>query len=131
MTPFLITTIEVDEDFISVFSEASHPKHNRGGMLLTDRIDALNFRLRESAQGYSTNFHVAGDPTLIIVQQGTLRVSLQNGDSKDFGAGSMFIAKDYLPPEIQFDESIHGHKAEVIGEQPLKAVHIKLSSISG
>ncbi len=129
METFSITTVEAADNFITKFSETAYPKHDHGGMLLTNRIDALNFRLRESSLGYSTGFHVAGDPTLIIVQQGTLRITLQNDDYKDFGAGTMFIAKDYLPPHIEFDESIHGHKAEVIGEQPLRAVHIKLESL--
>jgi len=131
MNPFLITTIEIADDFTTKFSETTYPKHDHGGMLLTDRIDALNFRIRESSQGYSTDFHVAGDPTLIIIQQGTLRITLQNGDYKDFQSGSMFIAKDYLPPQIKFDESIHGHKAEVVSAQPLRAVHIKLESLNG
>lgn len=131
MSIFQISTIEVDNSFISIFSEVKHEKIQMGGMLLTDRIDALNFRLRESEAGYKTGFHVAGNPTLIIVQQGTLRISLQNGESKDFSAGDMFIAKDYLPKHIPFDKSIHGHRAEVISEQLLKAVHIKLETLNG
>lgn len=131
MNPFQITTIESSSSFITIFSLVTHEKLQMGGMLLTDRINALNFRLRESQVGYKTDFHMAGDPTLIIVQQGTLRISLQNGESQDFTAGDMFIAKDYLPKHISFDKTVHGHRAEVIGEQPLKAVHIKLETLNG
>ena len=98
-------------------------------MYLTDRIDALNFRIRESEPGYQTNFHVAGDPTLIIIQQGTIKITLQNNQHKDFSAGEMFIAEDFLPESIDFEETIHGHKAEVIGNTPLKAIHLKLGTI--
>ena len=131
MDQFVIVQITNHDNLASTFSEVKHEKLQMGGMLLTDRIDALNFRLRESEVGYKTGFHVAGDPTLIIIQQGTLRISLQNGESKDFSSGDMFIAKDFLPKHIPFDEAIHGHRAEVIGEQRLKAVHIKLESLNG
>ena len=124
---FNIPTITIDEEFISIFSEESHEQITMGGMMLTNRINAQNLRLRESKPGYVSNFHVAGDPTLIIVQQGTLRITLQNGESKDFSSGDLFIAKDYLLDSIDFDPTIHGHKAEVFGNKLFKAVHVKLS----
>ena len=124
---FSIDTIEVNEEGISVFSETDYPKEIRGGMHLTPRIDALNLRLRTSEPGYKTDWHLAGDPTLIIIQQGTLRIGLQNGETRDYKAGDAFIAKDQLPEAITFDPQKHGHRAEVIGHEVLKAVHIKLS----
>ncbi|GAB5526263.1 MAG: hypothetical protein Roseis2KO_41350 [Roseivirga sp.] len=124
-----IPTITSDKDFISVFSEESYPRHSRGGMILTDRIDAQNLRLRESAPGYQTDWHVAGDATLIIIQQGTLRISLRSGQSMDFTKGDAFIARDYLPEHIDFDNERHGHKAEVLGNEALIAVHIKLGTV--
>ncbi|MCE7990938.1 MAG: hypothetical protein HEP71_03120 [Roseivirga sp.] len=122
----VLSTITVNDDFVTVFAEETFPQHTRGGMVLTDRIEAQNLRLRESAPGYQTDWHVAGDPTLIIIQQGTLRIHLQNGDYRDFSKGDSFIARDYLPDNIDFDKGIHGHKAEVRGNDTLKAVHIKL-----
>lgn len=126
MDQFVIPQIANADLLVSTFSVESHPKQSKGGMFLTDRIDALNFRIRESKAGYKTDWHVAVDPTLIIVQQGIIRISLQNGDFKDFGAGDMFIARDYLPEHVSFDNTIHGHRAEVIGDQDLRAIHIKL-----
>ena len=126
MNPALvITTITVNEHFKSVFSKETFPRHDRNGMILTDRIEALNLRVRESASGYSTDWHVAGDPTLIIVQQGILRITLRNGESRDFVVGDQFIAKDYLPDSVEFNDN-HGHKAEALGKERLRAVHIKL-----
>ena len=124
---FSIDTIEVNEEGISVFSQSEYPKEVRGGMQLTPRIDAQNLRLRTSQPGYKTDWHLAGDPTLIIIQQGTLRIGLQNGETRDYKAGEAFIARDRLPEEIVFDPQKHGHKAEVIGNEVLKAVHIKLA----
>ncbi len=97
------------------------------GMLLTERIDAQNFRLRESSPGYCSAWHVAGDPTLIAIQQGVLRIILRDGSHRDFQSGDILIAQDHLPEGVLFDPGQHGHKAEVLGKKTLKAVHIKLS----
>ena len=99
-------------------------------MVLSEQIDAVNFRLRKSAAGYKSDWHVAGDPTLILIQKGILRITLRNGDYRDFPAGSMFIAEDFLPHETSFDPAKHGHMAEVISDQELEAIHIKLCRIS-
>ena len=128
MATFQIPSISTNQDYISVFGEKSFDKELRGGMLLTDRIDAQNFRIRESEPGYETDWHMAGDPTLIVVQAGTLRIELRNGSFRDFNAGEMFIAKDNLPGDVTFDNQKHGHRALVIGDKNLRAVHIKLGS---
>lgn len=122
----LISTVTVNHKFVSIFSETQFSQHARGGMILTDRIEAQNLRLRESAPGYQTDWHVAGDPTLIIVQRGTLRLTLQSGEYMDFSTGDTFIARDYLPDHIDFDKALHGHKAEVLGKETFMAVHVKL-----
>ena len=96
--------------------------------MLSHRIDAQNFRLRESEPGYETDWHLAGDPTLIIIRQGILRITLRNGSYLDFNAGDLFIAADNLPEDLVFDDKKHGHKAMVMGEETLQAVHIKLGS---
>ena len=129
MPAIAIPTISVNQDFVTVFGQEVFPQQLHGGMILTERIEALNFRIRESNPGYKTEWHVAGDPTLILIQKGTLRITLQNGDFQDFGSGTMFIAQDYLPINIDFDPNKHGHQAEVIGKQSLLAIHIKLSEI--
>lgn len=121
-----IPTITVNNNFTTVFSEEAFAQYARGGMNLTDRIDALNLRIRTSQVGYESDWHVAGDPTLIIVQCGILRIILRNGEYKDFGVGSMFIAKDYIPENIAFDPEKHGHCAKVMGNEALLAVHVKL-----
>lgn len=124
--PFTVSCITVNEHFESVFSEEIVEQEIRGGMVLSPRIATQSLRFRESEPGYTTDWHLAGDATLIIIQQGVLRITLQNGAYKDFKAGDKFIAKDTLPEGITFDASKHGHKAAVIGMEVLKAVHVKL-----
>lgn len=124
---FIINCIYCNENCISYFSEITFKKNDRNGMLLSERIPGQYFRLRESLPGYSTDWHLSGDPTLIIIQKGILRISLQNGIYKDFKSGDMFIAADNLPENIVFDPNIHGHRAEVLGDETLLALHIKLA----
>lgn len=123
---FSIPTIETNASGISVFGRVDYSQSARGEMLLTDQILTKNLRFRRSAVGYQTDFHLAGEATLILIQQGTLRIQLQNGECLDFGPGQLFIAKDHLAHGVVFDPNIHGHKAEVIGAIDLLATHIKL-----
>lgn len=124
--PFIVTTITTNENGISVFEEVAFDVNQRGGMFLTDQIAAKNFRIRKSNFGYETDFHLAGDATFIVILKGSLKIELQNGDYKLFSYGDYFIAKDNLPENIIFDNQIHGHKARVIGDESLEAIHIKL-----
>ncbi len=111
----------------SVFKDITYSVDDYNGLFITDRIDALNFRHRMSKPGYFSSWHVAGDATLIIIRSGILRITLRNGDYRDFIAGDMFIAQDHLQENELFDEKIHGHTAELIGDETLLAVHLKLA----
>ncbi|WP_426357782.1 hypothetical protein ACPUVO_15180 [Pseudocolwellia sp. HL-MZ19] len=111
----------------SVFNDIEYSIEDYNGLFITDRIGAQNFRHRMSEPGYFSSWHVAGDATLIVVRSGTLRMTLRNGEYRDFSAGDMFVAEDYLQDNEIFNDEIHGHTAELIGEDTLLAVHIKLA----
>ncbi len=125
--PFIIPTITTNENGISIFSTIDFSVQQRGGLFLTDQIGSKNFRIRKSAVGYTTDFHLAGDATFIIIQKGSLKIELQNGNFQIFTPGDCFIAQDNLPEHIVFNNQIHGHKASVIGNESLQAIHIKLN----
>ncbi len=112
----------------SVFNDIEYSIEDYNGLFITNRIEAQNFRHRMSEPGYFSTWHVAGDATLIIVRSGTLRMTLRNGDYCDFSAGDMFVAQDYLQDNETFNNEVHGHTAELIGDEPLFAVHIKLAT---
>ncbi len=114
---------------MSVFSEKHFSQVDRAGMLLSDQIVTKNVRFRKSSVGYVTDWHVSSDPTLIVVQSGVLRITLQNGEYKDFAQGDMFIASDALPSGVEFESKKHGHKAEVLGTNSFSAIHIKLGQL--
>ena len=125
--PFIIPTITTNEKGISIFSTIDFSVQQRGGLFLTEQIGSKNFRIRKSDVGYATDFHLAGDATFIIIQKGSLKIELQNGDYKIFSPGDCFIAQDNLPENISFDIRLHGHKASVVGNESLQAIHIKLN----
>lgn len=122
----IITTITTNQDGISIFEEIDFVLEQRGGLFLTNQITAKNFRIRKSNVGYTTDFHLSGDATFITIQKGSLKIELQNGESKTFTVGASLIAQDNLPENIVFDSKIHGHKASVVGNESLQAIHIKL-----
>ena len=125
--PFIIPTITTNENGISIFEETDFSVQQRGGLFLTEQIGSKNFRIRKSDVGYTTDFHLAGDATFIIIQKGSLKIELQNGEFKIFNPGDCFIAQDNLPEHIEIDNAIHGHKASVVGNETLQAIHVKLN----
>ncbi len=110
----------------SYFTEISFTLENYNGLFISPQIDSINFRHRSSKPGYFSTWHVAGDPTLIIIRKGTLRIKLRDNSYQDFSAGDIFIAKDKLSNNQTFDDKIHGHTAEILGQEELLAIHIKL-----
>jgi len=120
-----IPTISNDGKSPSFFGQREIALNGNITRLLSDQINAVNFRLRHS-EGYSSDYHVAGDPTLLIVLSGTIRIELPNGEHRDFTQGDLYIAEDYLADGVEFDPAKHGHRAEMVGDTPYRAVHIKL-----
>jgi len=94
---------------------------------LSDQIDAVNFRLRTSGAEYQSGWHVAGDPTLLIMLSGAIEIELRNGQKKQFCTGEMFIAEDFLKQGVEFDDRQHGHRARVINKENIRVLHLKLS----
>ena len=122
-----LPTLITGTDGRTVWSEQAWPNEARGGMLLSPRIDCSTLRLRSSEPGYKADWHVAGEPVLIVIRAGQLRLSLRDGSGRVFRAGDAFIAADAVPEGQAFDDAEHGHRAEVVGKETLEAVHIKLN----
>ena len=125
----LIDTITSNEkaNYRSIFSSCKLAQTARGDLWITEQQSCLNFRYRSSPAGYKSDWHVAGDPTLIIISSGCLEIELRDGSRKRFTAGNKFIAEDFLPPQHPFDPQSHGHRARVPGREEFSAIHIKLS----
>ena len=114
----------------SYFIDQQYCLEDYNGLFISPRQAALNFRHRISEPGYFSDWHVAGDSTLIIIRSGILRIGLRDGSVRDFASGDVFIAQDKLSDDKVFNKNCHGHTAQVIGDQPLIAIHLKLSSNS-
>lgn len=92
---------------------------------LSGQQSAVNFRLRSSVAGYVSDWHVAGDSTLIIILNGVIELEIRNGETRRFQAGELFVAEDFLKNAELFSD-IHGHRARVIGSETFEALHLKL-----
>ena len=125
--PALIT----GEDGRTIWAAHDWPVETRGGMLLSPRIGCSSLRLRRSEPGYTADWHVAGDPTLIVIRSGRVRLVLRDGSERVFGAGDAFVAADDVPGTKAFDPGLHGHRAEVVGGEAFEAIHIKLTPLAG
>ena len=101
------TSVTNDGYGASYFCKKSVELSGEPSRRLSQQIDAVNFRLRSSDTSYVSGFHVAGDPTLLIILSGTVRIELHNGDSREFNAGEMFVAEDYLHEPCDFNENTH------------------------
>jgi len=121
-----IPSIVNDGDRASYFGVHEIELKGDVAWMLSEQQSALNFRLRSSDAGYQSDWHVAGDPTLLIVLSGVIEIELRDGSSQRFAAGEMFVAEDYLDGHTEFSNSL-GHRARVVGQEPLKALHLKLS----
>lgn len=121
-----ITSIISDGVGASYFSARTYDLSGDQARMLSEQIPALNFRLRQSDASYASGFHVAGDPTLLIILTGKIKIELRNGEACEFCAGEMFIAEDYLAAGVVFDDCVHGHRAEVLGCDDISVLHLKL-----
>ena len=127
LSQVIIPCISVNEGSQSIFTEVQHQLTSRGDLWISEQQDSVNFRYRKSPNRYESDWHVAGDPTLIIICTGCLQIELRDGTFKQFSAGERFIAADFIPSNTPFDNTQHGHRAKVIGNIELSAIHIKLS----
>jgi len=122
-----ITVVTNNGSGASVFDKRRIALHGNRMRMLSEQQGCENFRLRYSDAEYASGFHVAGDPTLLVMLSGVLRIHLRSGEGKDFSAGEMFIAEDYLDPGVEFNDNLHGHSAESISNQALQVLHLKLN----
>ena len=114
----------------SFFSEKNITLNGDDQRMLSEQISAVNFRLRNSGSSYESDWHVAGDPTLLIILSGCVQIELRNGQCKEFKAGEMFVAQDYLQKGAEFNQSL-GHRARVLGDEKIHVLHLKLSKQGG
>jgi len=121
-----IPTISNDGHGASEFSTREIELHGDPIRLLSEQQNCVNFRLRSSTPDFSSDFHVAGDPTLLLILRGTVMIELRNGKNKVFSKGDLFIAEDYLAVGAEFDSDFHGHRSKVLGDEILDVLHLKL-----
>lgn len=129
MTKLRIDTICNDGDNASYFSYTEIELTGSLDRMLSAQQTAENYRLRTSQAGYLSDWHVAGDPTLLIILTGVVEIEMRDGTARHYSAGDLFIAKDYLKSDKQYHEMI-GHRARVVGDESMTALHLKLKYLN-
>ena len=89
-------------------------------------VNGLRNGLAKELEGFARVQNPTGD---VHMSQELMRL-FNLADKQAQKAGDKFIAGDYMREGIEFSETLHGHQAEVIGTDTLKAVHIKLEKRS-
>ena len=84
----------------SYFIERQYCLDDYNGSFISPRQTALNFRHKVSEPGHFSDWHVAGDPTLVLIRSGILGIGLRDDSYHDFCAGDAFIAQDMSPANI-------------------------------
>lgn len=82
-------------------------------------------QLRHSPVGFRSQFHCTGTPQWVVILQGQMEISLQDGSARVFGPGEHFYADDRLPEGASFDAAVHGHWSRQIGDQPLVTLFVR------
>ncbi len=126
MSKIIVPSVTNDGNNPSYFSEKVIELEGAPERMLSAQQHAENFRLRISEPGYFSDWHAAGDPTLLVILSGVVEIELRDSNKKVFSKGQMFVAEDYLDEETVPDQQ-HGHRARVLGFEPLHALHLKLS----
>ncbi|MBX2837775.1 MAG: hypothetical protein KTR35_13025 [Gammaproteobacteria bacterium] len=126
MSKITVPSVTSDGNNPSYFSEKVIELEGTPERMLSAQQQAENFRLRTSEPGYFSDWHTAGDPTLLVVLSGVVEIELRDSSKKVFSKGHMFVAEDYMDEETVTDEQ-HGHRARVLGFEPLHVLHLKLS----
>ena len=122
-----VTCVTSDGVNESYFDEKCIELNGNSQRMLSEQMAAVNFRLRTSDITYASDWHAAGDPTLLIILSGCIEIELRSGEIKRFSRGEMFVAEDYLAKGVIYNENKHGHRAKVIGSDQLQALHLKLN----
>ena len=82
-------------------------------------------QLRESPVGFRSEFHCTGAPQWLFVLQGQMEIGLQDGSVRVFGPGQHFYSADTLPEGASFDPTLHGHRSQQLGDEPLVTLFVR------
>lgn len=92
---------------------------------LSDLFTSSGYQFRESPIGYESAFHCTEHPQWIVILQGVMEITLQDGSSRRFKAGEYFFCADVLPAEAPFDPKVHGHRSRQIGDEVLQTLFVR------
>lgn len=126
MTTFTKVILFTDTDGLAKFRE-EYVALTEGSpqAMLSPVLPASGCQLRQSPVGFRSQFHCTTEEQWLVVLSGEMKISLQDGSSRNFKAGEHFYSADLLPKGASFDPTVHGHWSCQVGEQPLVTMFVK------
>ncbi len=97
---------------------------------LSTILPATGLQFRLSPPSVQNPFHCTARDScqFVIVQSGTMRITLRDGSFRDFGRGEFFLSMDFLPENTKYDSNVHGHSSsECTNGEPLATLFVKIS----
>jgi hypothetical protein len=126
MTHFTRTVLYTDHDGRARFRDEAVPlDQGTPQSRLSAPLPATALQLRESPQGFRSEFHCTGTPQWVVILRGRMQIGLQDGTSRTFGPGEHFYAADVLPAGATFDPAVHGHWSRQLGDEPLQTLFVR------
>ena len=126
MTTFTKVTLFTDTDGRARFrEEAVALTEGTPQAMLSPLMATGGFQLRHSPVGFRSQFHVSVTPQWVVILQGQMEISLQDGSSRVFKPGEHFYSVDTLPEGATFDSKLHGHWSRQVGDEPLVTMFVR------
>ncbi|UVO30438.1 hypothetical protein [Bradyrhizobium arachidis] len=126
MSVFTKVILFTDTDGRSRFrEEAIDLAEGTSDLQLSPLMPCNGYKLRQSPVGFNYDFHCSPNPIWVVVLQGQLEITLQDGSSRLFKTGDALYAMNALPDGAVFDKSIHGHASRQVGPDPLVTLFVR------
>jgi hypothetical protein len=126
MAAFAKIELFTDTDGRARFRESAIALNNGTAQsMLSELFVSGGYQLRESPVGFRSQFHCTGAPQWVFILRGLMKIGLQDGSSRLFGPGEHFYSADFLPANVTFDASVHGHWSQQVGPEPLVTLFVR------
>lgn len=120
------TILFTDSDGFARFRDEQIPfTEGKPQSELTSLMSSGGYQFRHSPVGFRSEFHVTTTPQWVFILNGNMKIGLRDGSYRIFGKGEYFYSNDVLREGESFDENVHGHNSELIGDKPLITLFLR------
>jgi hypothetical protein len=113
-----MTRLYTGLDGKSHFEDVDIPLNNiMGAQKLSEQRNATGIIFRETSEAYDLDWHNAPRRQYIINLEGGVEITVDDGDSRIFGPGDVFLAEDITG---------RGHKSRAVNNLSRKSIYVTL-----